>query len=443
MAKRFKEFRVFIASPGDLSPERKVFKDTIDKINQGYGQGAKIKFVAYGWEDELATTGFRVQSVINKQIDQTDVFVLVLHRRWGQKAPDSKYSSYTEEEFYRAYSRWGKMKKPVIMIFFKNIDGSSLADPGSQLKKVLKFKKQLKSLNVLHKSFATETDFGDQLNNHLRAFAEGRWEILNEDITKIEISENNIKSQIKSESQIKHKIKKKNNNGDIQTRSDSQSIPDQTLVLAERESLVLARAAIRSVNAGNIDDAKVLFAKASEGTTNLSILSVAVEFYRQTGDIDNANQLIRRLSAITNDREIAATHLLRLFPPNYFKDMQNSILQQMTASLKEEEIGMLYDIYTELTTRGIWEKFFVDVMIRNYSTEEIMALAQLYSTAAGQSIVFKQSMVTIEAMQFGSYAFSRIARDLTGNDFKQEVNPDYDRILGIVTSKYQLEGLRK
>ena len=113
MDKNFKEFRVFIASPGDLSPERKVFRDTIDTINKGYGEGAKIKFIPYGWEDELATTGFRVQSVINEQVDASDIFVLVLHRRWGQKVENPNYSSYTEEEFYRAYNRWKKMQNPV------------------------------------------------------------------------------------------------------------------------------------------------------------------------------------------------------------------------------------------------------------------------------------------------------------------------------------------
>ena len=80
--------RVFIASPGDLAPERRAFKEQLDQMNVGFGDGAGVEFVAVGWEDTLATTGRRVQSVINQEIDTCDVFVLAMFRRWGQAAPD-------------------------------------------------------------------------------------------------------------------------------------------------------------------------------------------------------------------------------------------------------------------------------------------------------------------------------------------------------------------
>jgi hypothetical protein len=104
---------VFIASPGDLAVERRAFKDVIDELNGGFGDGAGVRFVALGWEDTLATTGRCAQDVINQDIDRSDVFVLALHRRWGQEAPDAKpYSSYTEEEFHRAMDRWKKDGAP-------------------------------------------------------------------------------------------------------------------------------------------------------------------------------------------------------------------------------------------------------------------------------------------------------------------------------------------
>ena len=105
--------RAFIASPGDLAVERRAFKDVIDELNAGFGDGAGVKFAALGWEDTLATTGRRSQEVINREVDRCDVFVLTMHRRWGQEAPDAKpYSSYTEEEFHRAFARWQKMPVP-------------------------------------------------------------------------------------------------------------------------------------------------------------------------------------------------------------------------------------------------------------------------------------------------------------------------------------------
>ena len=119
---------VFIASPGDLVVERRAFKDVIDELNDGFGDGAGVRFVALGWEDTLASTGRRSQAVINREVDRSDVFILAMHRRWGQEAPDAKpYSSYTEEEFHRAFDRWkkdlppGQERSPEIFVFFKEL----------------------------------------------------------------------------------------------------------------------------------------------------------------------------------------------------------------------------------------------------------------------------------------------------------------------------------
>ncbi len=109
---------VFIASPGDLAVERRAFRDAIEQLNAGFADGANVSFEALGWEDTLASTGRRSQSVINKDIDLCDVFILTMHRRWGQAAPDAgPYSSYTEEEFHRALERWQEEKKPEIFVF--------------------------------------------------------------------------------------------------------------------------------------------------------------------------------------------------------------------------------------------------------------------------------------------------------------------------------------
>ena len=79
---------VFIASPGDLAPERKAFKDTIDALNVGFADGAGVTFVPLGWEEPLkAQTGRRTQAVINLEIQKSDIFILALHHRWGQRRP--------------------------------------------------------------------------------------------------------------------------------------------------------------------------------------------------------------------------------------------------------------------------------------------------------------------------------------------------------------------
>ena len=103
-----------------------------------------------------------------------------MYRRWGQAAPDAQpYSSYTEEEFHRAFARWqkkrrGKPQAPEIFVFFKHIDSASLADAGPQLQKVLDFRKSLEeSRQVLYHGFANEAEFKAEVDRHLRAFAKG------------------------------------------------------------------------------------------------------------------------------------------------------------------------------------------------------------------------------------------------------------------------------
>jgi hypothetical protein len=131
--KKHKPVRVFIAFPGDLAIERRAFKEVIEELNAGFGDGAGVEFLALGWEDTLATTGRRSQSVINDEIDRCDIFILAMHRRWGQEAQDAKpYSSYTEEEFHRAIDRWRRTLQPVVFVFFKQVEAGQMADPGQR-----------------------------------------------------------------------------------------------------------------------------------------------------------------------------------------------------------------------------------------------------------------------------------------------------------------------
>jgi hypothetical protein len=172
--------RVFIASPGDLAVERAAFQQVLEELNAGFGDALDIQFEPLGWEDTLASTGRRSQEVINREIDRCDVFILAMHRRWGQAAPDAQpYSSYTEEEFHRAFARWqkkrrGKPQAPEIFVFFKHIDSASMADAGPQLQKVLDFRKSLEeSRQVLYHGFSNEAEFKAEVDRHLRAFAKG------------------------------------------------------------------------------------------------------------------------------------------------------------------------------------------------------------------------------------------------------------------------------
>ena len=167
---------------------------------------------------------------------------------------------------------------------------------------------------------------------------------------------------------------------------------------------------------------------------------MVVEFYRQIGDNSNANELVRRLSAITNDREIAVNQLLKLLPVDFIKGLQTTVIQNFDAiSGSEEGEDMVNRVFDEMNRRGIWERYFIDSMVRNYTTAEIMAQAQLYSTAEGQALVYKQPHVLAEGMEFGAYAFSRINAELMSESFPTDrLISVYDKVLEITPLQKKL-----
>jgi hypothetical protein len=400
-----KNIRVFLASPGDLAPERKVFKDQIDELNKGFADGMGIEFVPLGWEDVLATTGRRPQDVINREVDECDLFVLALHRRWGQKAPDSKYSSYTEEEFYRAITRWKKSKSPEVLVFFKDIDNGQMADPGPELTKVLAFRKKLEQgRETLYKRFASETQFGVEIDSHLRAFARGEWKDVSSDAGGVTLEKKRIDAVDRSARKLTERMSGKGGSKARGKVSLAQRRADVSLVKAETEALTLARAAADMAAKGDRESARILFAKATEGTTNLSILSLAADFARQTGDIDTASDLVKRHAAIARDRTVAAQHYMSLLPPNMMKMMQEQMLDQMLSAFPPELVPVMQALYNEVYGDGKLERLMLDTMIKYYTTEELLMLAKYMVTPEAQSMLHKQPLMMKELMDYGMHA---------------------------------------
>ncbi|GAB3651473.1 hypothetical protein GCM10028791_20320 [Echinicola sediminis] len=431
MSSNLKELSVFIASPGDLAAERNQFRLTIDSINASaiIRDNYKIIFRAIGWENLPSVTGRRSQSVINTEIDKCDVFVLALHRRWGQETGDSKYSSYTEEEFYRAFDRFKKTNSPEIMVFFKHIEEGQVADPGPQLKKVLDFKKKLRSNhNVLARRFQTEVDFGDEIRRHLSEFASGKYKAIDELLQPVELSDRAMKGLYQSEMELDAQLQKTKNHKKAQKGKKQQLAPDLSMVKAEQEGLALARAATVAAESGNTQDAIILFAKATQDTNNLSILSLAIEFYTQIGDMRSANNLIRRESALTNDRSVAAKRYFSLLPEGFISQLQNQVLHENLKTAPPDIADMIMSIHEEMESKNIWEKFILHLIVKHYSTAEIMAMAEYLSTAEGQSSIQKNPAMMLEAMHFGAYAYERVYAEKVGLEFDETIE-DFDHLL--------------
>jgi hypothetical protein len=156
--------KVFIASPGDLMPERLSAHEVVNEINSSFGRTFDVAIDLLGWEDIRPGVG-RPQAIINR--DDCDLFVGLLWKRWGM-SPGGEFSSGFEEEFERARQRNQRTGQPEIWLAFKQVDPSLLADPGDQLKSVLAFKQaQIAARTVFYKEFNDERDWATQLRNWL------------------------------------------------------------------------------------------------------------------------------------------------------------------------------------------------------------------------------------------------------------------------------------
>ncbi|WP_146113854.1 MULTISPECIES: hypothetical protein [unclassified Microbacterium] len=132
---------LFVASPGGVDAERNVVEAAVNSLNTGLGQIHKVMVSARRYEQLVGDAG-NPQSQINVHADDADIFVGILHRRWGSPTGNGHDSGF-HEEFSRALSRWKETKRPRIALFFKDVDGESIEDPGAQLSKVLEFQRSI------------------------------------------------------------------------------------------------------------------------------------------------------------------------------------------------------------------------------------------------------------------------------------------------------------
>lgn len=151
--------RVFLASPGDLQEERKAIRDVVTQFNRDWADYLGYHVELVGWEETIAGYG-RPQQLINQDLDQCDLFIGMISKRWGTP-PDHEgdYTSGFHEEFELSIARRERTQNPEISLFFKQIPDEFMADPGEDLKKVLNFREKIVAdKKIFFREFATVRD---------------------------------------------------------------------------------------------------------------------------------------------------------------------------------------------------------------------------------------------------------------------------------------------
>lgn len=275
MARILTNYRVFIASPGGLMKERKVFRDRLYEYNISEANHRGVHFSPEGWEITLPGAG-RPQAKINEQIKECDYFVLLLHDRWGS-SPHSEtslykqYSSATEEEFFIACDCLADENLPMreIVLFFKAVDAKMLADPGEQLKQVLTFREEReKKKDFLFSLVDSVDNFSVALGRHLADWVRNH--------------EKNTSKSFRQETDDGYKLRlflKESKNIGISSNTTEEDLLRKAELLAEQ---------------GKQLDAELMFSKLVVSEQSPIAIARFGRFLRKSGQHSRAKSVVER-----------------------------------------------------------------------------------------------------------------------------------------------------
>ena len=169
MSETVKLIKLFLASPSDVSKERIMVEEVVERINKHTGKSRKFRIECLTWErDTYPCAGIDAQQSISSQIGSDyDIFVGIMWHRLGTPTPRAE--SGTVEEFnnaFSSYSSGGSCRQ--IMMFFNSCDF-----PQSELEqasKVLDFKKSVQSKGIYTFDYAGPDFFKDLFSDKLQLF---------------------------------------------------------------------------------------------------------------------------------------------------------------------------------------------------------------------------------------------------------------------------------
>jgi hypothetical protein len=160
--------RVFVASPSDVADARKRLERIVDELNYTWSREIRLRLELLRWETHAYPgIGDDAQDVINRQLDEFDIFLGIMWKRFGQ--PTGRAGSGTEEEYDRARQRFDANPNALRMMFyFKDAPPPSLSDVDPvQIEAVRRFREKIERSGMLHWTYRGLQDFERLVRRHL------------------------------------------------------------------------------------------------------------------------------------------------------------------------------------------------------------------------------------------------------------------------------------
>ena len=177
--------KIFISSPGDVIPERKIVRRIINQLNEELAE--RVFLTPIFWEDEplLASDTFQAQIY---PAQDSDIYIGIFWSRLGSPLPEnirrpdgSRYLSGSEYEFEDAMTGFRATGKPNILVYRKTTeplvglnDRNALMDRLEQNERLEDFVRNWfmtedgESYTGAFHCFEAEEHFEDMVSTHLR-----------------------------------------------------------------------------------------------------------------------------------------------------------------------------------------------------------------------------------------------------------------------------------
>jgi hypothetical protein len=159
---------VFMASPGDVAPERAIARQIVEELNATWSRSLGLRLELLTWEsDAWPAIAEDAQAAVNAQIPQDyDIFLGMMWGRFG--TPTRRAGSGTAEEFEAALARFQSDPQSVqLMMYFKEADVPFRDIDPQQIQGVVEFRARLASIGALSWAFSDPEEFGALLRLHL------------------------------------------------------------------------------------------------------------------------------------------------------------------------------------------------------------------------------------------------------------------------------------
>jgi hypothetical protein len=189
---------VFLASPGDVSEERGIARDTVEKLPKDALLRGRIAVDLVAWDGPggaAMEAGLTPQEAIKRGLRRPadcDIVIVILWSRmgtplpadWDRKPDGSPYRSGTEWEYLDALGGFQRTGTPSILVYRRTtVPSVALSDPDIEEKT-----RQLRAVNAFfaefrnpdgsfkggYKEYAAPAELRELIDNDLRALVKGR-----------------------------------------------------------------------------------------------------------------------------------------------------------------------------------------------------------------------------------------------------------------------------